>query len=299
MNLPEDFHNRRLFDYIQLDKVTLLSYKSYSEEQTVYAFNTSNLLIFITKGQKIVKCAKEEFKAQQGELIFIKKGNYVMHQIASLTEGSYECLIACMSDIFLEQFYEKYQELIESVNLKENELRHAYKQQMAVPIKQEVEGLLLYFIKKFCYSEEILKLKLFEILLHCISREDRSEELIAVLKGLARHEHMNFQRFMEENFDKPYSVQEFAKAAGKSLSAFKNSFKKEFNDTPKNWVNKKRLEKAGGLLLTTDYHITEICYLSGFEDLSYFTRLFKRYHNISPRQYRVQNKTRIVKKSDL
>lgn len=52
------------------------------------------------------------------------------------------------------------------------------------------------------------------------------------------------------------------------------------------WINEKRLEKAEVLLQTTDYLITDICFLCGYESLSNFIYQFKKIYNISPAKYR-------------
>ena len=47
---------------------------------------------------------------------------------------------------------------------------------------------------------------------------------------------------------------------------------------------------AAGYIEQSQLAITEIAYLLGFSDASNFTRAFRRWHGVSPRQYRVQRK---------
>ena len=48
----------------------------------------------------------------------------------------------------------------------------------------------------------------------------------------------------------------------------------------------KRFVKAIYYLKQTDYNITEIALMCGFENINYFSRIFKKYHFTSPSQYR-------------
>lgn len=286
VNIPNDFQNHKLYDSIKADEMTLLNYKSYSAKQKVYAFNDTNLLIFILKGQKVVYCADKKFTGKSGDLVFIKKGNYIMNQIADLEEGRYECMIACLNDGLLEQFYNQYQDFIHRAYAQGEISVHQFKQKISVFLQKEIESLLMYFINPNQYPEEIIKLKFYEIFLNMISQGSAPRGLLNYFQELSQNNSMCFKRFMEENFDRPYSVKQFAEAAGKSLTSFKKCFKDEFDDTPKRWVNMKRLQKACSILMTTDYNITETCYLVGFEDLSYFIRLFKKSYGLSPSEYR-------------
>jgi AraC-like DNA-binding protein len=59
-----------------------------------------------------------------------------------------------------------------------------------------------------------------------------------------------------------------------------------FQDT----LDSTRQNLAAGYIEQSHLAITEIAYLLGFSDASNFTRAFRRWHGVSPRQYRVQRK---------
>ena len=64
--------------------------------------------------------------------------------------------------------------------------------------------------------------------------------------------------------------------------------KEEFNDTIKNYILTKRLDKAALLLKNTKSPISEIAYQAGFQDYNYFIRIFKNKFDTTPLQYRKQ-----------
>jgi len=88
-------------------------------------------------------------------------------------------------------------------------------------------------------------------------------------------------------------LEQLAKISNLSLSSFKREFKKEFNDSPTNYINNKRLEKAKELLTVSDLPISEIAYEIGFQDSLYFTRLFKKKIGLPPTAYRTKHGTAI------
>ena len=97
---------------------------------------------------------------------------------------------------------------------------------------------------------------------------------------------IDMNQFMNKNFIKPLTLQEFACLSNHSLSAFKKEFKKTYNIPPKQWINGKRLERALTLLTITDKNITEICYEAGFDNLSHFIQLFKKKFGSTPKKIR-------------
>lgn len=66
------------------------------------------------------------------------------------------------------------------------------------------------------------------------------------------------------------------------------SFKKHLGLTPSQYINKCRLQRAAHLLVNTNYPVTEICYSIGYENLSYFHRLFRQAFDLPPRSYRLR-----------
>jgi len=64
-------------------------------------------------------------------------------------------------------------------------------------------------------------------------------------------------------------------------------FKRKFNDTPLQYLQKVRMNKAKNLLLHTDEDIVTICFEVGYETLSTFYRTFRNLVGISPNKFRL------------
>lgn len=67
-------------------------------------------------------------------------------------------------------------------------------------------------------------------------------------------------------------------------------FKRELGITYTDYVNRKRVELAEQLLLATDFQIQNIAQLCGILDLNYFSKVFKKYNDITPVKYREINR---------
>ena len=82
------------------------------------------------------------------------------------------------------------------------------------------------------------------------------------------------------------SLSSISEVLDKNPSFLSNQFKKETGKTITKHIQEMRIEKAITLLTTTDLSIQEISESVGINDLSWFSKLFKKIVGVSPTQYR-------------
>ncbi len=92
--------------------------------------------------------------------------------------------------------------------------------------------------------------------------------------------------YIEDHFSEPISIEEVANLVYYSKSHFMKFFKMYTGKGFTEYLNDYRLNHAAQLLGTTDTSLMEIAANSGFENLSYFNRMFKREYGITPGKYR-------------
>ncbi|MDF2543130.1 MAG: hypothetical protein K0S47_2848 [Herbinix sp.] len=85
-------------------------------------------------------------------------------------------------------------------------------------------------------------------------------------------------------------LDKFVALSGKSQEHFTREFKKYYNMTPSDYINNLRLQEIASLLCTSNSKIIDLVYQSGFNNISYFNRLFRERYGMSPREYRDINK---------
>jgi YesN/AraC family two-component response regulator len=94
------------------------------------------------------------------------------------------------------------------------------------------------------------------------------------------------ERYIWENYTRKISLQEIARASGLSAPYFSTVFKEEMGENLSNYLNRLRVEKASAMLIETDLSLGEISGNCGFEDQSWFSKIFKYYAGISPGKFR-------------
>lgn len=156
-------------------------------------------------------------------------------------------------------------------------------------IQKYIEGLLFYFENPSLVNDEILILKLKEIIL-LLSQTQEAETIQVILSQLFSATTYTFKQIIEANLFLPVNVEELAQKNNLSVSSFKREFKKIYNDSPASYIKTKRLERAAELLLASGERITGIAFECGFNDLAGFTKSFHDKYGVTPTNYRLGNK---------
>ena len=92
--------------------------------------------------------------------------------------------------------------------------------------------------------------------------------------------------YIRKNIYKTIDIDSLAAISCLSKDHFIRLFRKEVNNTPLQYINQKKIEKAKLILITDSMPIKNISYLLAYEDHSYFNRLFKKLTGVTPQQYR-------------
>ena len=92
--------------------------------------------------------------------------------------------------------------------------------------------------------------------------------------------------YVQQNFKEKISLKEFGEQFHLSEKYISRYFKEHFHITLSQYITHLRLEYAKQLLQDTDTPVTEIAMQSGYQNVSYFIRSFKKTYGVSPLKYR-------------
>ena len=96
-------------------------------------------------------------------------------------------------------------------------------------------------------------------------------------------------RFINDHVTEPITQSQAADLIGMSGPAFSRFFRQRVGMTYSRYVHELRIGHACRLLIESDRSITDICFASGFNNLSNFNRVFLSIKGVSPRAYRRQH----------
>ena len=96
-----------------------------------------------------------------------------------------------------------------------------------------------------------------------------------------------FIEYVLENYDHNFDVNEAVKSIGYSPSYFRTIFKREIGITPYAYVLQYRIKEAKELL-SKGYQVKTVCAKVGFDDVFYFSKVFKKIVGQTPSKYKQQ-----------
>lgn len=120
------------------------------------------------------------------------------------------------------------------------------------------------------------------------SRMDKSPVVSSHLQeemGIAR-------RYFQEHYNEDINIEEYALSRNMSVSYFLKKFKEVTTKSPMQYILGIRISNAVSLLESTDYNVTEISTIIGYDNPLYFSRIFKKQKGVSPSDYRKQLSSR-------
>lgn len=92
--------------------------------------------------------------------------------------------------------------------------------------------------------------------------------------------------YVRDNIEKRITLADISYYLHRSTVSITQHFKAEYGITVMQYVTKKRLDKAERLLRTGDDAIKNVALSSGFEEVEYFSRCFKKHYGKTPSEYR-------------
>ena len=245
-------------------------------------FPNEACFLHFKSGELNLASATDKTQITSAESVLLNCGNYFADFIQHSSSGTVEIIAIHLYPDLLKEIYHT-----ESPpSLKPGYVKMDSKRiQNTVFIAQFVNGLNIYFENPAFVTTELLILKLRELIL-LLLQTDKASTIAELFHRLFTPGEVKLKDIVQTHLLSGMTISELATLSGKSLSAFKRDFQKSFNDSPANYIRIKRLNEAQKLLRVSTLSITEICYQVGFNDLSHFSKAFKKHIGIPPAEYR-------------
>ncbi len=106
------------------------------------------------------------------------------------------------------------------------------------------------------------------------------------LGGYLENEMEAAATYFREHYNTSINIENYTASRGMSISWFIRSFKEFIGFTPMQYILSLRITNAQNLLQNTEYNVTEIADIVGYDNPLYFSRLFKKQSGISPSEFR-------------
>ncbi|MBQ8311497.1 MAG: helix-turn-helix transcriptional regulator [Clostridia bacterium] len=93
------------------------------------------------------------------------------------------------------------------------------------------------------------------------------------------------RRYIETHFDRALTAKEIARQSCSSVSYLRILFRRAYGDSPMHYLNRIRIERAKEMLSSDLFRIDEVATACGFQNVYYFSRVFKSFTGVPPGKY--------------
>lgn len=242
--------------------------------------------LYMLQGQINYSTPNQNVIIPQNDAVLLKCGTYFSQIKSTINAQKHEIVVIHFHPEILKKIYETdlpkvfQNPAILDTNIDLSTINNDYL------IEKYIESLLFYFDNPSLINEDLLIIKLKEIIL-LLCQTKNAPLIQQILSQLFSPSSYSFKQIIESNLYYHFTTEELAEMTHLSLSSFKREFKKNYNATPASYIRNKRLEKAAELLLISEERITDIAFDCGFNDLANFSKLFHEKFNNSPSNYRL------------
>ncbi len=244
---------------------------------------------YIVSGENNVITAESNIRLKEDDGLVMQCGNYFSEFIANQHAAHCEVIAIHLNVDVVKMIYDKeFPDFL--LNIQKVQPIGYDKVTSSKLIKTYIENLKFYFDHPELVSEELLKLKLKEIIL-LLAKTDKANEISNYLSRLFSKIELKFKDVIENHLYDNLSVEDLAILSNLSLSTFKREFQKIYKDSPARHIRNQRLLKSEELLKSTELRITEIAYDCGFSDIAHFSKTFQKKYGQSPTEFRMSQKT--------
>ena len=254
----------------------------WNQQVPLHQQETWELSYIITgSGVRIIGDIVENFS--KGEIILIPPNIphcWSFDESVHDSEGNIENITIVFENDFLESCKNIFPELLNSISeLQSNK--------NAVSFKNELLEQLQTLMASMIHQNNIERLSSFIKLLQLVSY---CKEMQVVGRPVSENKKekklQEIYLFILNNFQRNITLEEISRSVGMQKSSFCVFFKKMTGKSFFTYLTEFKIESSCQMLLKTKLSVAEICIASGFSDIPYYNRVFKKIKNVPPTQFR-------------
>lgn len=242
--------------------------------------------LFVESGEAIFECGSTPINAKPGDLIVVNS-NELHYGVSVTSKLVYYVLIADISLLHSGSLDAAETKFIAPITQNRILLRNLIRgDQKTISCMHDLIDELQRrdFGYELAIKSELYRLMTLLLRGH-VATVLTKDEYAERMKNVERFEPVF--RYIAEHYMDELSVDLLCGIAGLSRYHFSRLFKELTGRTVTEYITAARLDKADHLLRNTPLTVTEVAAASGFNDIYYFSRTFKKHKKVSPSQLRV------------
>ncbi|GLU52547.1 hypothetical protein Dfri01_20080 [Dyadobacter frigoris] len=242
--------------------------------------STIHSVLYLTEGEAEMKIGSEVYKIKKDEMLFVPAGQVFSFQTGDVNKG-YIC--GLHNDMLIGKFGK-------TDPLKEFEFLRVWGNPMvsfdagtSEFIHHILKRLLLEYVQNGLSNQDIFQSYLLAMFCEV---KNAYQPLASTGKASSVSIANKFKELVFSNIKNKHLVSDYAFLLNISPNHLNKTVKAVTSKSPTKWIDEAIIAEAKVLLCQSDLPIGEVAQEVGFEDQSYFTRLFKKYEGVTPSDFR-------------
>ena len=242
---------------------------------------------YLLEGERCYFIGTKIYHLKQGSLVFIRRN--VIHKTALSREAHHDRILLEISRSYLESVFAITGELT----------LHDFFQDDCIILSLESEEqnfiteLLLALGRELGTKNSgfrlLAKSLVAELFIYAKTMENKTNPAASSRTDDPRHRQIEqIACYIAENCCSPLSLNSIAEHFYMNKCYLSRIFKEDTGFTVNGYLHARRIQKARALLVQDPMNISEISEAAGYENLTYFERVFKKHTGMSPLEYRKQ-----------
>ncbi len=230
-------------------------------------------IVYVKSGEAIHNIDGRDLKIRAGDLFVIATASE--HSIRPVCDEKDFCIIniVCSRELFADVEFPPPEEIFSSRELHYDRLVEMIEREYKLESSSEyVLSLLVRNLINLCFIEKTIK--------------SRGKDLVRRKKKFASDYIQRTIDFIQEHYMDKIMLKDIADAVGLYPAYLQRIFRKNRSTSVMEYLLRYRMEQACRYLLDTDLPIAEISHRVGFGDIKNFYTTFRRFFNVTPKEYR-------------
>lgn len=243
-------------------------------------------ILYVSRGTAVFRIKDHSYEIGKGQFLFVNSGE--LHSACSTDKNGcrYHALVFNLSFLNSSSNDSCQSRYISPFMLKQYKLAHSIPQ--GNPLEKSIHSLILEMIEKLTQKnagyELFVKGSLFLILSYMVEGGLLEENIRnSTVSGKERGEKIKrVIEYISNNYSKKIQIDELAELTDMNRYNFCRFFKGYAGMTPIEYLNLHRINEACRLLQSSGCSVTDAALQTGFESMSYFSKIFRKYKNVTP-----------------
>jgi len=273
-----------------LDKCELNLYETHQQASNVNLVFNDFVFTSMLRGKKVMRVAERPgFDYLPGESVIVPPNEKLSIDFPEADpENPTQCLALVISSDQIKNVLNELNEHFPKVDIKNS--WHIKEDMLHMVNNSDLSEIINRFVRisitDSTREKNILaELALKELLIRLMQTQARQLFETNYKQLMPSHRFAHVINYIKQNINSQINPDSLSEQACMSRANFFRKFKEEFGVSPGEYILKERLKLAKDFLTTPQHSVTQVCYMSGFQNLNYFIRAFKKETGITPKIY--------------